>query len=154
MNYSEEIFKMLGVKPYEEFKLDFENKSYQSYLYRITNDLRIEVKVNTMTSWKLSTFISIRLILSGERKIIKILKPTKEEQLVIDYARLCGYNWIAKDKDERCFTYKLKPLKIEIAWDSDFSDYTPALELGYNLSFLSWKDNEPYYIGDDKNVDK
>ena len=139
---------MLGVKPYEEFKID---NAKDLYTYRITNDLRIEVKVNKIAPWKLSNFTHIRPILLGEYKIIKISKPTKEEQLVIDYARLCGYNWIAKDQDERCFIYKLKPLKREREWQSAFSDYTPALELGYSLSFLSWGDEEPYYIGDDKN---
>ena len=151
MNYSEKIFEVLGVEPYKEFKLD---NAKDLYTYRITNDLRIEVKVNKFVPWTLSNFIHIRSILLGEHKIIKILKPTKEEQLVIDYARLCGYNWIAKDKDGRCFAYELKPLKIEREWQSDFSDYTPALEIGYNLSFLSWEDKEPYYIGGDKNVDK
>lgn len=147
MNYSEKIFEILGVKPYEEFKIDI----YPKFEYRINSSLIVEIHEDT---WHVSNYVTLRSILLGDYKIIKIPKPTKEEQLVIEYARLCGYNWIAKDKNGRCFTYKLKPLKIEREWQSDFSEDTPPLELGYNLSFLSWEDKEPYYIGDDTNVDK
>ena len=148
MDYSEKIFEMLGVKPYEEFKID---NTKDLYTYRITNDLRIEVKVNEFTPWTLSNFIYIRPILLGEYKIIKISKPTKEEQLVIDYAKLLGYNWIAKDMDGNCYAYDTKPIKIleDEMWGNDDS----STNLEYNLSFLSWKDDEPYYIGDDKNVE-
>ena len=146
MDYSEKIFEMLGVKPYEEFKINL----YPQFEYRINSSLIVEIHEDT---WHISNFVNLRNILLGEYKIIKIFKPTNEEQLVIDYARLCGYNWITKDQDKKCFTYKLKPLKREREWQSNFSDYTPALELGYSLSFLSWEDKEPYYIGDDKNVE-
>ena len=146
---------MLGVKPYEEFKID---NAKDLYTYRITNDLRIEVietneKVNKFAPWTLSNFTHIRPILLGEHKIIKILKPTKEEQLVIDYAKLCGYKWIAKDADNKCYAYVDKPIWEFNMWKiSSLSDKT-AKDLEYNLSFLSWEDDEPYYIGDDKNVE-
>ena len=148
MDYSEKIFEMLGVEPYEEFKIADEK---ETYVYRITNILRIEVKVDN--AWLLSAFVHIRDILIGYKKIIKIQKPTKEEQLVIDYARLCGYNWIAKDPDGTCFAYSKKPFKSEKTWHVDFSDYTIASDLKYDLSFLFWEDKEPYYIGNNEDVE-
>lgn len=150
MDYSEKIFEMLDVKPYEEFKID---NAKDLYTYRITNDLRIEVKVNEFTPWTLSNFTHIKSILLGKCKIIKIFKPTKEEQLVIDYARLCGYNWIAKDADNQCYAYDNKPIWEFNMWVNSSSSNKAAKNLEYNLSFLSGKDDEPYYIGDDKNVE-
>lgn len=146
MDYSEKIFEILGVKPYEEFKIADEK---ETYVYRITNILRIEVKIDN--AWLLSNFVHIGDILIGYKKIIKIQKPTKEEQLVIDYAKLVGYNWIAKDMDGNCYAYDTKPIKNlkNEMWGNDNS----TTNLEYNLSFLSWEDDEPYYIGDDTNVE-
>lgn len=77
--------------------------------------------------------------------------PTEMEQLAIDYALACGYHWLAKDKDGSVYTYKKKPYKdtsIE-AWGDSANDYTNNIfEIELPISFLSWEDDEPYYIGD------
>ena len=77
MNYSEKVFEMLGVKPYEEFKVNL----YPQFEYRINSSLIVEIHEDT---WHISSFVNLRNILLGEYKIIKILKPTKDAPLVFD----------------------------------------------------------------------
>lgn len=74
---------------------------------------------------------------------------TQEEQLVVDYAKLCGFEWLCKDADGDIWAYKEKPVKNDYinAWLMAPTG-TSSIEINYPLSFLSWKDEEPYYIGD------
>ena len=91
----------------------------------------------------------LRDILNGTYTIIKTFdKPTSQEQLAIDYAKACGYKWIAKDGDGIVFAYGDKPNRVDDLelWDYQWEDY---MQIKIPISFISWDDKEPYYIGDD-----
>ena len=89
-------------------------------------------------------------LISGDKKGNPILvdppKPTEEDQIVINYARLCGYNWIAKDlgNNGHCFAYKEKPVKTNYGWDNQPIAKQPAMFLHYCVSCVS--EDEPYCI--------
>lgn len=140
MNYTEQIFKMLNIEPFEEFKI----KDYD-LIYRINSNLIVECRKQKESKWILSSN-SIRHFLTDTELIIKIPKPTKEDQIVINYARLCGYNWIAKDlgNNGHCFAYKEKPVKTNYGWDNQPIAKQPAMFLHYCLSCVS--EDEPYCI--------
>lgn len=72
MNYSEKIFEMLGVKPYEEFYI--KNKYQFHNPYRINANLEIEICGEPCL---ISDHVNLRNILLGEYKIIKIPKLTR-----------------------------------------------------------------------------
>ena len=83
MDYREKIFKMLGVKPDEEFKLkNTKSNKCEETIYRLREDLMVELYV-TETWWANPAILP--LLLTGKLKITKIIKPTKYEVIT-----LCG----------------------------------------------------------------
>ena len=149
-NYSKKIFEMLGIEPMEKFRvktlMQDEQKEYDNYIYYFTSNLLCYEK-EYCNEYK--NYIILPKLLSGELKIVKELSIkninlTSEEQTVIDYCKLCGYKYLAKDKIGEIWAYKEKPEKRETMWlDLDNDDTT---EIEYNLSFLSWDDEEPWVI--------
>lgn len=144
IDYSKEIFKLLGISPNEIFKV----KSPNEVDYKINEGLGI-LFLNEKGNWEGSQ-LSLVDFLKGNVTIYKKPIPAKMEQLAIDYALACGYHWFAKDKNESVYAYKEKPIKSDGngAWDYDNGNSDCMLEIGLPISFLSWEDDEPYYIGD------
>lgn len=142
-SFVNEIFKMLGVEPNEVFKIKEDVENYQ---YRITEDLNVETLEGN--NWVGCSYI-IRHILVGLVTIVKIPKITEEEQLAINYALACGHHWLAKDSDGTIYAYTEKPQKESISgvWDNN-DNGNSMVKIGLPISFLSWEDEEPYYIGD------
>lgn len=140
----QKFFKILGIKPYECFNLRGDSSlyyiDYGLNLHRRT--LNDEYKLNKQRSNDI-----IVDILRGKKTIVFI--HAKEDQIAIDYALACGYSWIAKDKDGTIYAYKEKPQKIDNygIWGDDNSYRHCMLKIGLPISFLSWDDEEPYYIG-------
>ena len=89
--------------------------------------------------------ITILDILKNKLKIQKINKPTKKEQLAIDYARALGCKWIAKDKGDLFYAFIEKPHKTTTVWEVGNGEY---YVIYIPISFIHWDDEEPYYIGD------
>lgn len=138
MDYREKIFEMLGVKANEEFRLcPLKN------IHRLTNELSLEYK-DDHGNWRSFRNSCIKDILTGLLSIVKTIIPTKEEQVCIEYARLLGCNWLAKDKRGATYGYENKPCKDETKWRPKGQYWL----IEYPISFLSWDDEEPYYIGD------
>lgn len=148
-NHSEEIFNMLGIEPMRKFKVKPTGDSiidYDDYTYFMDSNLNT-YEDDFIHSCKNYTILP--KLLSGQLKIIKELSTkniniSPEEQTVIDYCKLCGYKYLAKDKIGEIWAYKEKPEKRATMWlDLDNDDTT---EIEYNLSFLSWDDEEPWVI--------
>lgn len=150
-NYSKKIFEMLGIEPMEKFRvktlMQDEQKEYDGIFYLSSG---LVAYYNDGISCKDYTdYTVLPKLLSGSFKIIKGLstkniKPTPEEQTVIDYCKLCGYKYLAKDKIGEVWAYKEKPEKRESMWLDLNNDAITEIE--YNLSFLSWEDEEPWVI--------
>ena len=82
------VFDMLGVEPYEEFKLQTEDGDITDKLYHIDDELDI------LCGGRL-TFASVVLLLKGDFKIIKLPKKKKLRDLTIEeyekwYENNCG----------------------------------------------------------------
>ena len=139
MNYSEKIFKILNIKPYEEFKIN-----EHLHTYRLTEKLLLEFKLSE-TSW-VEANPGLSYILNGTFIIKKALQPTTDkEKLAINYAKACGYKWLAKEKDGTILMFDNKPIRTERHWVKEcYVDKANILELP--ISFIKWED-EPYYIG-------
>lgn len=150
IDHTEEVFKLLGVSPNEVFKV----KSLNGLDYKINEEFRI-LFLNGHGEWEGSQLTLIDF-LKGNVTIYKKPIPTKMEQLAIDYALACGYHWLAKDKDGTVRSFEVKPFKDDWndAWSyvrkEDRICISSKVSMGIELpiSFLSWKDDEPYYIGD------
>ena len=148
-NHSEKIFEILGIEPMRKFKVKPTGDSiidYDDYTYFMDSNLNT-YEDDFIHSCKNYTILP--KLLSGQLKIIKELSTkniniSPEEQTVIDYCKLCGYKYLAKDKIGEIWAYKEKPEKRATMWlDLDNDDTT---EIEYNLSFLSWDDEEPWII--------
>lgn len=136
------IFDILGVEPVEEFRI-----VRDGMLCRFSEDLTLQCKIGERLWDAVENTDTYRKIISGETKIIKIPKPTKEDEIVIAYAKLCGCKYIAKDENGKCKAFETRPEKIDTRWWKSLPN-AKIIELGYNLSFLSWEDEKPYYIGE------
>ena len=145
----DKVFDILGVEPFEEFFIA--DEEYSGVKYYIDYDLKIYAMPSDSDFGmeEERSDIIILDILKNKLKIQRIYKPTEKEQLAIDYALACGYSWIAKDKDGTIYAYKEKPQKIDNnhIWAADNSFRNGTLKIGLPISFLSWDDEEPYYIG-------
>lgn len=146
MELKEQIFKLLNIKPNEEFKINspFFEKDEKLRTYKLKENMVVEYK-DSYGRWNPDWTVLPKL-LNGEAFIQKIIVPTKEEQIVIDYAKLLGHKWLAKDKNGEICGYSEKPTKLYCTWAPNEGDYS-YLEYE-NISFLSFEDKEPYYIGD------
>ena len=102
-----------------------------------------------LNGWSEKGYHTLSDILLGNVEIVKIPKMTKEERIAIDYARICGYKWLAKDKQGGVYAYFDKPSKKSTVWETTNS---AMLVVGVPISFLSWEDDEPYYIGGEENA--
>lgn len=145
-DYTKQIFDMLGVEPEEEFKIKGKNNALP-YLYKLSEKLETYSYDADEDRWRrLYTSEILKDVLNGTYKIVKIPRPTAEEQLAIDYARACGMKWIAKNKNKTVYMFTLKPSKETSYWKPDVDDvlYQPTY---IPISFLSWTDEEPFYIG-------
>lgn len=133
-DYTKQIFNMLGVEPYETFEIQGKKEKFV-----IDNDLNILL---TDERGHFSYYSSVCGILRGNYIIIKHIKPTAEEQLAIDYARACGCKWLVKDRNGDVYgCLAKKPKKINASWSGT------AIFIHIPISFISWEDEETYYIG-------
>lgn len=152
-DYTQQIFELLGVEPEEEFKLKSRNGRQLKAKFKIYEDLDILYNEDKNCDWLIGEEKSRLLeILTGEYEIIKIPHPTTEEQLAIDYARACGYKWLAKDKSKIIWAFIVKPKKSEDVFGNKtigaYDDDSGAMQIEIPISFISWEDEEPFYIGD------
>lgn len=153
-DYTKQIFEMLRVKPGHIFKL----KEIPNYSYKLTNNLKLYVRSDADKKW--FTDLENRtlfMILKGVFNIVKKIDLTPEEQLAIDYARVCGGKWIAKDSDGTVNAFDKKPekeyyrglaLESQGHWNTYDRDSYKCFELLIDISFIHWEDEEPFYIGD------
>lgn len=137
-DYTKQIFEMLGVEPEEEFSFG-KNKS----VYKL--DRKLNIMYFAGEKFVYVSDYTILDILRGDLKIIKIPRPTAEEQLAIDYARACGMKWITTDKYGTA-AFEKKPVKGKYIWLH--SEHGKCIKIHLPISFLSWEDDEPFYIGD------
>ena len=135
------IFDILGVKPMEEFRT-----IKDGMLFRFTDNLELQCKFSERHWDIVENVDTYRQIINGKSNIYKIPKPTEEDKIVIAYAKLCGYKYIAKDASGAVHAFRTKPTRRAECpeWDNDGSYST----LYHDVSFLSWEDEEPYYIGE------
>lgn len=145
------VFEMLGVEANEIFKIREQQNRKVEYYFDDNLELRCillgdDFKLDSEKSNKM-----IVNILRGNLTIQTIIAPTKEEQLAIDYALVCGCHWMAKDREDTIYAYTEKPIKDKKngRWYPNKRYFSgEVFEIGLPLSFLSWEDEEPYYIGD------
>lgn len=131
-NRINQIFKVLGLKPGEEFHIKGCDCTYyfddKLNLY-VCGDLLFEHS----TAYR---------IIRGKSEIIKIPKFTKKDKIFLRYVIICGFNYIAKNKNGEIYMFKDKPVKCSDVWRSGVL----YLRLCYDFSFISWDDDEPFNI--------
>ena len=141
----DKVFDILGVEPFEEFIIA--DEEYAGVKYYIDYDLKIYAMPSD-SDFEMEeerSDIIILDILKNKLKIQRIYKPTKKEQLAIDYARALGCKWIAKDKEDLFYAFTEKPHKTRTVWNIENGKF---YVINIPISFIHWDDDEPYYIGD------
>ena len=131
----------------KSLELTTHNSNYKNrYIYKFDKELNLFTRT-TNTKWDTALLCFLLEILTGRCDIIKIPQPTAEEKLAIDYARACGFKWLAKDKNKTLAAYKEKPQKGTNEWLNTTNDCYDWIEIYLPISFISWEDEEPFYIG-------
>ena len=149
MDYTKQIFELLGVEPEEEFKIKGKNNALP-YSYKLSEKLETYSYDADEDRWRrLYTDEVLKDVLNDTYKIVKIPRPTAEEQLAINYARACGCKWIAKDEDKTLAAFKEKLKKGAKEWLNTTNDLDDWIELYLPISFIHWEDEEPLFIGDE-----
>ena len=138
-NYKDEIFELLGVKPFEKFKLRSQNEIYKNTYWIDDINLLLYEDGSPCAAY------GLRHILAGTIEIVKKIIPTEEEILALKYAKAIGCEWIAKDDDDQIFAYNKKPYKDNrfYYWSSDEGE---CYQIYVPISWLSWDDKEPTNI--------
>lgn len=155
------IFKMLGVKPNERFRLN-DGGTLNYYL-----DCDLNLYFDGCCGKSSSSSYDIFDILTGKVHIVPISQndTTKKEKIAIDYAKACGYKYIIQVEAGTFVATKEKPFKT---WTGDPLDFgfltrkkrtdwkihstTPEADdiliLEIPISCVHSDDEEPFYIGD------
>lgn len=149
-NNVNKIFKILGVKPNERFRIKGNNNTLP-YLYKIDKSLTVLSFYEDNEKWKWKPIYSstiLKSLLNGTYTIVKFSKMTKKEKIAIDYAKACGYKWMAKDSDNKVFAYKEKPIKGNGKWYLAYGGDNIAL-IEIPISFIHFYDDEPFCLEND-----
>ena len=136
MSKEEKFWDLIGVKPNVLFKLKNEYRMTTNVYYF---DSMMNLKRNSGIQ---SEGITLYDIISGRETIVPVQLLTQEDKLILEYAKLIGCNWVAKDEDGDVYGYIDKPVKSYNWWKST----NKAYKLYYDISILSWEDAEPYEI--------
>ena len=154
MNLRINIFNLLNIKPNQRFKITGLpvrlNLCHPDDIYTIDEKFNIYQSATP----QLSSFCLcpqgkdiLPLLLYDEHVIIVPLKEsTPEDKIVFAYFKLLGYKYIAQDEDGNIYVFKYKPNKVSGQWITKI--FTVPLPCPYPISCISWKDEEPYYIGE------
>lgn len=85
------------------------------------------------------------LTLLWERKEREEHNLTEREVEVLEALQTLGFEWLAKDKDERLYAYGNKPKKLKSVWATvEFTITTPIDEDLF--TFIEWEDKKPVSI--------
>lgn len=124
--------------------------NYIDKLNEIKKEIELDVELSdTNKKNAINRLESVILALANDefkKGKLKCEELSKEQWAAIEYARACQCQWLGKNVDREVGAYVAKPEKHEPYWFS--SDDNGVLTLDIDFPFLSWKDEEPMYIGD------
>lgn len=152
MNYQARVFNMLGLKANQPFELTYvsQNKRQKiSGVYRIKAvDLTLQECVGK--KWEDCTLYNISHILSGKlsvHKIQEVITMSLTEKATLTFLKSQGYNFVVITRSGECVAFEKKPVRFNDSWVND-EIYAGSnfITLTTPLTFLSWEDDEPFYI--------
>lgn len=123
------LMEVLGIKYCERFRILDSDNVLTNDIYYITADFTIYK--NDCASHDLT----IVEILKGDVHVVSI------NDAVIEYARACGYNYLAVDKDGTAYAFKDKPKKS----GDNYTGGYDHMKIECKVNFISW-DDKPYQI--------
>lgn len=129
-----EVFDLLGVEPFEYFKVKFEDSLFDYEFYFDT-----ELKGHKRGSDDSVYFL--REILTGKYKILKGIFITEEEKETAKALRMLGVNFLARDKDCELCGYGSRPEKSMIMWETE-KDHDIYVSPIKGFDFIKWEDKE------------
>lgn len=131
---------MLKIEKHKEEieKIDIRRKSIDCYLAQLSNTY----KPGCCNDIGCSTCLKNSLLeLMKEYK--ELIKLTRFEYEYLNFAKEKGYNFIARDRNDRSFIYFTEPYKNTTVWITNDSFVLIFSEL---FNFVKWEDEEPWKI--------
>ena len=125
----------------KNFDMVNSGEDLQCYLSQITTNQNYDD-----TCYRIGIDCSDCLKLSLMDLLEEYKKPVKLSKFEYEYLKLTkksGYNFIARDEDDRLFLYEDNPWKCEVVWNSKNSNMFVFLEL---FKFVKWEDEVPWNI--------
>ena len=135
---------MLKIETIKEEIKDFDgdNKSLDCYLCQIaTNPKKTDNYCHNMVCSKCLKISLLKLL--EEYKKPEPIQLTWFEYEYLKVAKKEGFNFIARDEDNRLYGTSEKPEKFNSTWFSS-CDYVGMFKSTF--SFVKWEDEEPYNI--------
>ena len=132
---NEKIFKIFGVQENEPFMVRTAKGIEGPYC--INHDFYI-----IPLSSRAPSCFTIIDVLNGKCVIKKSLFYTAKDKIILEYAKLCGCKYIAKDENGVIFSYRSKPTKGDGVWESDKG----FMRIDADTSLCSWEDEEALEI--------
>ena len=143
-----EVLNMLDIQIGKKFIIMDQYNEFDGEVYYFDSNLTLR-NVHTHKECDRYPFVDI---IRGEYKIKKCQTHiTKDEKIAVEYAKKTGHNWLCENKNGIIVAYHSKPRKNEKTGYWDCGGFL-GMEIKIPISFLSWYDEDPYYIGDEKNV--
>lgn len=144
-NFVKDVLNVLSIQPYKKFFIVNRDNHADKEIYYFDSELELR----TARKHTICDKYSLIDIIRGRYKIVKvpIHDITEKEQLAIDYAKACGHKWLVKNRCGSIVAYRSEPQKNKIAGYWENGGWI-GMEIKIPISFLSWYDEEPYYIGD------
>lgn len=145
------VFNILGVEPYERFRIDISGGGYAlggRYFY-ITDKLDVYASDNLKGLYNRDVLSIKNLLLHDDYHLKKLDKKdllTEDDWTVLKYLALENIDtkYIARDKSGALMTYPTKPRKQVTMWGYGACEVLPK----QTFSFVKWEDDEPLYVGD------
>ena len=140
----DKIFEMLGVKAGESFRIKEEPIEGGGNIYHFDTDFYLWHNMGSLGS-AITTSYSLLDFLNGNCHIEKLKTMTSSDKIILEYAKLCGGKYIAKDKDGDIYFYSSLPTKENKRWW-----YGPSVchQIYSAFSLCSWEDSQPLCVED------
>lgn len=129
------VFELLGLQCNQMFRIPEDPDTF-----RINEELKVQYL--SSRGWQEST-VTLASILESDIEVVNM--PTDEDLVVLRYAKLIGYRYVAKDASDDCYAYKTMPVRSVCDWIECTSSDKRALDLQFSLGFLTW-DSEPFCL--------
>lgn len=135
---------MLKIEKLKDLFLNYDTENceddFNCYLSRIATNSNDNKNICRVVTCSECVRLSLMNLLEEYKEPVKL---TRFEYEYLKVAKENGYNFIARDINNKLYGFSKRPKKLNFTWDS-CDDYECMFESMFK--FVKWEDEEPYSI--------